>query len=115
MADRNDPDDKGGRPEPKRRPSRPRREPKPARDRDEGPGRDRDLYNKQGDDPSTHAQILERRWLGSEPPTAELYARAREQWRALPGAVMSPASDVPIPGPPPPEAPDDPDSSEGRS
>ena len=39
-------------------------------------------------------QILERRWLGSPPPTAQRYARAIEQWHALPGAVMYPPSDV---------------------
>ena len=33
--------------------------------------------------------ILQRRWLGSPPPTAERYARALRQWRALPGAVVS--------------------------
>lgn len=47
-----------------------------------------------GDDPKAHGQILERRWLGSPPPTAERYARAIQQWHALPGAVMYPAGDV---------------------
>ena len=47
-----------------------------------------------GDDPKAHMQILERRWLGSPPPTAQRYARAIEQWHALPGAVMYPPSDV---------------------
>jgi len=47
-----------------------------------------------GDDPRRHTRILERRWLGSPPPTSELYARALRQWRALPGAVVSPATDA---------------------
>ena len=45
-----------------------------------------------GDDPRRHTAILERRWMGSPPPTAEKYARALTQWHALPGAVVqSPA------------------------
>jgi len=47
-----------------------------------------------GDDPQRHAKILARRWLGSPAPTPERYANALRQWRALPGAVVSPASDV---------------------
>jgi hypothetical protein len=47
-----------------------------------------------GDDPRRHARIIERRWLGSPPPTAERYAHALRQWRALPGAVASSATDL---------------------
>jgi hypothetical protein len=65
-------------------------------------GRDRD---HSGDDPRRHELILVRRWLGSIPPTAELYARARQQWLALPGAVVRSAADVqPVPAPKPPPA-----------
>jgi hypothetical protein len=49
-----------------------------------------------GDDPRKHAKIIERRWLGSPPPTAERYARALRQWHALPGAVVWPATDVTV-------------------
>ena len=45
-----------------------------------------------GDDPRRHARILQHRWEGSPPPTAERYARALQQWRALPGAVVSPGA-----------------------
>lgn len=45
-----------------------------------------------GDNPLKHARILQRRWEGSAPPTAERYARALRQWRALPGAVVSPGT-----------------------
>ena len=45
-----------------------------------------------GDDPLRHARILQHRWEGSPPPTAERYARALRQWRALPGAVVSPGT-----------------------
>lgn len=47
-----------------------------------------------GDNPERQARIIERRWLGSPPPTAERYARALRQWLALPGGIMRPASDV---------------------
>jgi hypothetical protein len=47
-----------------------------------------------GDDPRRQDLIIERRWLGSIPPTAELYARALRQWEALPGAVVRSAADV---------------------
>jgi hypothetical protein len=56
-----------------------------------------------GDDPRRQELIIERRWLGSIPPTAELYARALRQWEALPGAVVRSAADVPpMPAPKPP-------------
>jgi hypothetical protein len=42
--------------------------------------------HKSGDDPQKHAAILERRWIGSEPPTLERYVHALAQWRALSGA-----------------------------
>jgi hypothetical protein len=34
------------------------------------------------------------RWLGSTPPTAEAYARALGQWRQLPGAIGTTATDL---------------------
>jgi hypothetical protein len=48
-----------------------------------------------GDDPRRHAAILALRWEGSPPPTAERYARALRQWRALPGAVVQMVPEVP--------------------
>jgi hypothetical protein len=71
-----------------------------ARRRPHGRGRE----EEGGDDPARHARIQARRWLGSPPPTAERYARALRQWRALPGAVVSPGtgmgpgSDLPVGG-----------------
>ncbi len=50
--------------------------------------------SESGDDAKRHASIIERRWLGSPPPTAERYALAVRQWHALPGAVIQPATDV---------------------
>jgi len=48
-----------------------------------------------GDDPRRHAAILALRWEGSPPPTAERYAHALRQWRALPGAVVQMAPEIP--------------------
>jgi hypothetical protein len=49
-----------------------------------------------GDSPRKHAEIIERRWLRSPRPTHERYARAIQQWHALPGAVLRPATDVAV-------------------
>ncbi len=49
-----------------------------------------------GDSPRKHAEIIERRWLRSPRPTHERYARAIQQWHALPGAVSRPATDVTV-------------------
>jgi|HubBroStandDraft_2_1064218.scaffolds.fasta_scaffold121110_3 hypothetical protein len=49
-----------------------------------------------GDSPRKHAEIIERRWLRSPRPTHERYARAIQQWHALPGAVLRPATDVTV-------------------
>jgi hypothetical protein len=73
-----------------------------AKHRDHDHERDYDrrshYYKKEesGDDPKRHAAIIERRWLGSPPPTPELYARALRQWQALPGAVVRPAANVTV-------------------
>lgn len=49
---------------------------------------------------AAHIEIEERRFRGGLPPTPELYARAREQWNRLPGAVVrSPQN--PVTGKPP--------------
>ena len=42
------------------------------------------------DDPDEHLEIERRRFRGGLPPTPELYARAREQWHRLPGALAKP-------------------------
>jgi hypothetical protein len=71
------------------------------------PGHDR---KESGDDPKTHANIIERRWLGSPPPTSELYARAVQQWQKLSGAVVQTPA-----GPPsePPKLLDDEEEARG--
>jgi len=62
--------------------------------------RDGDDDDEGGDDPRRHDMILQRRWLGSPPPTAERYASALRQWQALPGAVVRPASTAAEPSAP---------------
>jgi hypothetical protein len=54
------------------------------RERPHGRGRERAVF----------LEYLAKRWTGSAPPTAEAYARALRQWRQLPGAVVTPATDV---------------------
>ena len=53
------------------------------------------------DDPAEHLEIERRRFAGGLPPTPELYARAREQWYRLPGALVRPSMD-PVVGDRPP-------------
>jgi hypothetical protein len=45
--------------------------------------------------------IEQRRFHGGLPATPERYAQAREQWYALPGAVVRPSMDPPIAAEPP--------------
>jgi hypothetical protein len=71
-----------------------------------------DRGEEDGDSPARQAAIIARRWLGSLAPTAELYARARQQWLALPGATVHPAAEVQLPARPPATAPN-PDNGEG--
>ena len=73
---------------------------------------DHDRGEESGDDPARHAAIIARRWLGSVAPTAELYARARQQWLALPGATVRPAAEVQLPSRPAAASPNS-DDGEG--
>jgi hypothetical protein len=73
-------------------------------ERDHERHRERDREGS-GDDPRRHASIIARRWLGSPPPTQERYARALQQWQALPGAVVRPATDVTTAETPPATSP----------
>ena len=51
--------------------------------------------DKNGRERAVHLEIIARRQGGGPPPTPEAYARAIEQWRQLPGAVVHvPVSDV---------------------
>src|SRR5438270_10744648 len=50
--------------------------------------------DREGRDHPVLVQIIAARWLGSEPPTAQAYARALSQWRQLPGAIGTAATDL---------------------
>jgi hypothetical protein len=52
------------------------------------------------DDPGEHHKIEKRRFEGGLPATPELYARAREQWYRLPGAVVRPSMNPGVGNPP---------------
>jgi hypothetical protein len=64
--------------------------------RDRDGDHDHDRGEEGGDDPLRHAQIIQRRWLGSPPPTLDRYAQARRQWQQLPGAVVRPGTAVSV-------------------
>jgi hypothetical protein len=68
-------------------------------------GNEGDGGEDDGDSPARQAAIIALRWLGSVPPTAELYARARQQWLALPGATLRSSAEVQLPAQPPSAAP----------
>lgn len=60
--------------------------------------------HKQGRERIVHIEIANRRLQGGAPPTPQAYARAFEQWRKLPGAVvhlptadLARAPDTPMP------------------
>ena len=44
------------------------------------------------DDPDEHIEIEKQRFLGSLPPTPELYEKARQQWYRLPGSLIRPST-----------------------
>jgi hypothetical protein len=69
-------------------------------DRDRGEReRERHREHEPYDDPAEHLEIERRRFAGGLLPTPELYARAREQWYRLPGALVRPSMD-PVVGDP---------------
>jgi hypothetical protein len=53
--------------------------------------RERRREHEPFDDAREHSRIERRRFEGGLPATPELYARAREQWYRLPGAVVRPS------------------------
>jgi hypothetical protein len=61
--------------------------------------REREHSDRRGRDFPVFLTIRGARWLGSEAPTAEAYARAFAQWRRLPGAIgVTPADLGATPG-----------------
>ena len=93
--------------------------PKREHENDEHDDRDQPKHpraRRDGKDRKVILDITARRMAGGAPATPQAYANALAQWRKLPGAVMSPPTDVrtvppePDPGP---AAPAD-DASEAR-
>lgn len=74
----------------------PKHEHEPGRKHDGGYDNAPPAYEREesGDDAARHASIIARRWQGSQPPTAQRYAQAVQQWQKMPGAVSRPATDV---------------------
>jgi hypothetical protein len=70
-----------------------------------GDGGEEDGGDDDGDSPARQAAIIALRWVGSVPPTTELYDRARQQWLMLPGATVRAAAEVQLPAQPPTAAP----------
>jgi len=60
-------------------------------DREREQHREHGEHEREHDDPEEHHRIEKRRFDGGLPATPELYARAREQWYRLPGAVARPS------------------------
>jgi hypothetical protein len=56
--------------------------------------REHEHADPRGRDFPVFLKIRGARWLGSATPTAEAYAKARAQWRQLPGAIGVVASDL---------------------
>jgi hypothetical protein len=54
----------------------------------------REDHREEGRDREVHLAIIAARWVGSAPATAEAYARALAQWRQLPGAITTAATDL---------------------
>lgn len=100
----------------------PRRRGREHQDHDEINAPDYDGHDGRGeefDDPEEHLEIERRRFRGGLPPTPELYARAREQWYRLPGALVRPSMDPAVgdsaAGEQPPASQVDPKEDRGRS
>ncbi len=96
---------------------------KVPRNRAKGSDPDDDGHEGDGrepyDDPEEHLEIERRRFRGGLPPTPQLYARARDQWHRLPGALVRSSMDTavaePVPAEQPPPGPADPAGKRGES
>jgi hypothetical protein len=65
---------------------------------DSGDDHRRKFENDKGN--ASHIEAEERRFRGGLSPTAELYARARDQWNQLPGSVVRSPMDPVASNPP---------------
>lgn len=55
---------------------------------------ERERPRRKGREREVQLEFLKRRWQGSAPPTGERYTRALRQWRQLPGAIGTTATDL---------------------
>lgn len=78
----------------KREESRRERETRRHEGRDRDEQRPRQHGTGYGRERAVYLEYIARKWQGSEPPTAEGYARALELWRRLPGATVTAATDL---------------------
>jgi hypothetical protein len=82
-----------------------RRPRQPKRPYDDDDDDERPRVDREGRDRAVITEIVKRRLEGGEPPTAEAYARALEQWQKLPGAAVRDPGTVTEKQPP--DKPDD--------
>lgn len=83
-------------------PRKPDRSDDGERDRDEGGDEGRERRRRRGEqrphdrgrEREVFLDYVTRRWEGSPPPSAEAYARAERLWRQMPGAVITPPTDL---------------------
>jgi len=67
---------------------------RPDRDREHGDGRKPGHSDPLGRDYPVFSKLRGARWQGSAVPTAQAFARAVSQWRRLPGAIGTTATDL---------------------
>ncbi len=61
---------------------------------EEPPDQERLRHNPEGREHQVHKEILERRMRGGTEPTSDVYRRALEQWKKLPGSKVRPPTDI---------------------
>jgi hypothetical protein len=64
------------------------------REREREHEHERERPRRKGREREVQLEFLKRRWHGSQPPTPEAYERALRQWRQLPGAIGTTATDL---------------------
>ena len=52
--------------------------------------------DRRGRDRSVFLKIVRARWIGSDAPTAQAYARGLAQWRQLPGSIATTTTDLTV-------------------
>ena len=68
--------------------------PKDPHQEPDEPDYERPQHKPEGRDHQVHKEILERRNRGGKEPTPDVYRRALEQWKNLPGSIIRPPTDI---------------------